>query len=87
MYRADFYCAAARLVIEVDGMAHDMGDRPAKDVARTAALEARGVSGGTGACGGRAQERRRSGRRDRRICRPPPPPSFGWSPSPRAGRV
>ena len=41
-YRADFYCAAARLVIEVDGMAHDMGDRPARDVSRTAALEAQG---------------------------------------------
>ncbi|WP_174287408.1 endonuclease domain-containing protein [uncultured Sphingomonas sp.] len=41
-YRADFYCAAVKLVIEVDGMAHDMGDRPVKDVARTAALEAEG---------------------------------------------
>ncbi len=41
-YRADFYCAAAKLVIEVDGAAHDMGDRPARDEARTTALEAQG---------------------------------------------
>jgi very-short-patch-repair endonuclease len=41
-YRADFYCAAARLVIEVDGISHDMGDRPDRDVKRTAALEAQG---------------------------------------------
>ena len=42
LYRADFYCAAARLVIEVDGIAHDMGDRPQRDEARTAILEAKG---------------------------------------------
>jgi very-short-patch-repair endonuclease len=41
-YRADFYCAAARLVIEVDGVAHDMGDRPERDAARTAWLEQQG---------------------------------------------
>jgi very-short-patch-repair endonuclease len=41
-YRADFYCAAAKLVIEVDGVAHDMGDRPARDAARTQALTEKG---------------------------------------------
>ena len=41
-YFADFYCAAARLVIEIDGIAHDMGDRPARDVERDADLEAQG---------------------------------------------
>ena len=41
-YRADFYCAASRLVIEVDGAAHDMGDRPLRDAERTAHLEAEG---------------------------------------------
>ena len=41
-YRADFYCAAARLVIEVDGIAHDMGDRPERDEQRAAWLEAQG---------------------------------------------
>ncbi|UIJ44562.1 endonuclease domain-containing protein [Sphingomonas cannabina] len=34
-YRADFYCAAAKLVIEVDGIAHDMGTRPERDIERT----------------------------------------------------
>jgi very-short-patch-repair endonuclease len=41
-YRADFYCAAAKLVIEVDGIAHDMGDRPERDAQRTAWLEKQG---------------------------------------------
>ncbi len=38
-YRADFYCAQSKLVIEVDGIAHDMGDRPAHDATRTATLD------------------------------------------------
>lgn len=41
-YRADFYCAATKLVIEVDGIAHDMGDRPERDQTRTAWLQAHG---------------------------------------------
>lgn len=41
-YRADFYCAAIRLVIEVEGIAHDMGDRPARDAAQTDALREKG---------------------------------------------
>ena len=44
LYRADFYCAAAKLVIEVDGIAHDMGDCPARDAARTEFLIERGYS-------------------------------------------
>ena len=31
---ADFYCHAARMIVEVDGTAHDYGDRPARDAAR-----------------------------------------------------
>jgi very-short-patch-repair endonuclease len=30
-YTADFFCHGARLVVEVDGEAHDRGDRPARD--------------------------------------------------------
>jgi very-short-patch-repair endonuclease len=33
-YIADFYCHKARMIIEVDGMAHDMGDNPVKDELR-----------------------------------------------------
>jgi very-short-patch-repair endonuclease len=33
-YVLDFYCASARLAIEVDGEAHNRGGRPAKDDAR-----------------------------------------------------
>ena len=30
----DFYCPAARLVIEIDGQSHSMGDRPEHDARR-----------------------------------------------------
>ena len=41
----DFYCAKARLAIEIDGMSHDVGDdRPERDLRRDARLEARGVT-------------------------------------------
>src|ERR1700689_3124885 len=33
-YVLDFYCAKARLAIEVDGASHDMGDRPQRDIRR-----------------------------------------------------
>lgn len=35
VYVLDFYCAAARLAIEVDGMAHDGLDAERKDAARS----------------------------------------------------
>jgi len=42
-YVLDFYCPSARLAIEVDGIAHDMGVNPARDVRRDAWLEASGI--------------------------------------------
>jgi very-short-patch-repair endonuclease len=42
-YVLDFYCPAASLAIEVDGMAHDMGDRPRRDEVRTAWLKESGI--------------------------------------------
>jgi very-short-patch-repair endonuclease len=39
---ADFYCAAAKLVIEVDGDSHSMGNRPEQDAARDAWLRGQG---------------------------------------------
>jgi len=44
VYFADFYCAAARLVIEVDGRAHDMGERPQRDLARDAYMHEKGYT-------------------------------------------
>ena len=41
-YVIDFYCAKARLCIEIDGIIHDMGDHPAMDGERDAALKALG---------------------------------------------
>jgi very-short-patch-repair endonuclease len=40
----DFYCARARLAIEIDGMAHDMGERPARDEARDRWLAGHGIA-------------------------------------------
>jgi very-short-patch-repair endonuclease len=42
-YVLDFYCAAAKLVFEVDGFAHQTGDRPQRDERRQHWLEARGL--------------------------------------------
>ena len=42
-YVLDFYCPAARIAIEVDGMAHDMGDRPQRDETRTKWLNSQGI--------------------------------------------
>ena len=39
----DFYCAPPRLAIEVDGEAHNRGDRPARDAAKDNWLADRGV--------------------------------------------
>lgn len=43
-YVLDFYCPAARLAIEVDGMAHDMGDNPARDTVRDGWLMGQGIA-------------------------------------------
>ncbi|MET3473133.1 very-short-patch-repair endonuclease [Novosphingobium sp. 1529] len=42
-YILDFWCSAARLAIEVDGKAHDMGDRAQHDMRRDAWLATQGV--------------------------------------------
>ncbi|UAK24929.1 endonuclease domain-containing protein [Sphingomonas nostoxanthinifaciens] len=43
-YVLDFYCHEARLAIEVDGIAHDMGDAPERDGERDAWLATQGVA-------------------------------------------
>ena len=43
-YVLDFYCAKARLAIEIDGMSHDVADRPQRDIRRDAWLKAEGVT-------------------------------------------
>lgn len=42
-YFLDFYCAKAKVCIELDGIAHDMGDRPANDAFRDARLREEGI--------------------------------------------
>ncbi len=41
-YVADFYCSATRTIVEVDGEAHDRGDRPTHDAERDAFLNQNG---------------------------------------------
>ena len=41
-YVVDFYCASAKTCVEIDGIAHDMGNRPERDAQRTAWLEEQG---------------------------------------------
>jgi len=43
-YVLDFYCAKARLAVEIDGMSHDVEDRPQRDRRRDAWLDAQGVT-------------------------------------------
>jgi very-short-patch-repair endonuclease len=40
-YVADFYCHRARLIIEIDGISHEMGNRPFTDEERDAWFRAR----------------------------------------------
>ena len=40
----DFYCPRAKLAIEIDGMVHDMGDMPLRDLARDRWLDERGIA-------------------------------------------
>ena len=41
-YVLDFYCHEVRLIVEVVGIAHDMGDRPERDEARDSEFAAKG---------------------------------------------
>ncbi len=43
-YVLDFYCAKANLAIEIDGISHDMGERPQHDERRDAWLKKHGVT-------------------------------------------
>lgn len=42
-YVLDFYCAAAKIGFEIDGIAHNLGDRPVRDTARDAWLSEQGI--------------------------------------------
>jgi very-short-patch-repair endonuclease len=42
-YILDFFCPKAKLAIEVDGIVHDMGNNPERDVARDIAIAKHGI--------------------------------------------
>ena len=42
-YTADFYCASAKLVVEIDGDSHDLGGNPERDRRRDAWLREQGL--------------------------------------------
>jgi very-short-patch-repair endonuclease len=43
LYVADFYCAAAKLVVEIDGTSHDLGDNPRRDARRDSWMRDQGL--------------------------------------------
>ena len=43
-YVLDFYCPAVKLAIEVEGAAHDFGDRPHRDDLRIQWLKSQGIA-------------------------------------------
>jgi very-short-patch-repair endonuclease len=43
-YVLDFFCRAAAVALEIDGIAHDMGDNPARDEQRDAWLAGTGFA-------------------------------------------
>jgi len=43
-YVLDFYCAKARLAVEIDGISHTMADRPQRDERRDVWLKKHGVT-------------------------------------------
>ncbi len=43
-YVLDFYCAAVKLCVEIDGVAHDMGSNPARDATRDEWLRSQNIS-------------------------------------------
>ena len=43
-YICDFFCSDARLAIEVDGAAHDRGERPERDAVRDAWFAGHGIA-------------------------------------------
>ncbi|MGB7655462.1 MAG: DUF559 domain-containing protein [Novosphingobium sp.] len=42
-YVLDFYCAKAKVAFEIDGIAHDMADRPERDADRDSWLRGQGI--------------------------------------------
>jgi len=42
-YVFDFFCASARLAVEIDSYAHDVGDQPARDAIRDRWMAERGI--------------------------------------------
>ena len=42
-YVVDFYCPAVRMVVEVDGESHNLGDRPSQDARRDGWLREQGL--------------------------------------------
>ena len=42
-YVLDFYCAPAKVCVEIDGQSHGMGDRPERDATRDEWLRSQGI--------------------------------------------
>ena len=90
----DFYCAKANLAVEIDGVSHDMGNRPERDQRRDAWLKKHGVTVMRIAAAELSQDIDQAADAIVRAAMEmlsspaPPPPPFGRSPSPASrGRM
>ena len=82
-YVLDFFCAEAALAIEVDGIAHTMGDNPQRDVRRDAWLVAQGIRTLRVAASNVLQDLEAVTRGVLCVCEErAPPPRYARSPSP-----
>ena len=52
-YVLDFYCAKARLAIEIDGMSHDVGGRPERELSPRRVARGAQRQGNANRCGRR----------------------------------
>lgn len=85
-YVVDFYCAAKRIAIEIDGVSHDMGDRPARDAHRDSRLREMGVEVVRIAAADVLRDVGESAEAIVRLCADGPPPSaLRAATSPRGG--
>lgn len=74
-YVLDFYCHEARMIVEVDGIGHDMGNRPERDQERDAEFRAKGFQVVRIPAADVLRSPDEMAEAIVRSCRPAPPPS------------
>ncbi|MGN6498206.1 MAG: endonuclease domain-containing protein [Tsuneonella sp.] len=81
----DFYCASRRLVIEIDGISHDMGDNPQRDLRRDGWLRSQGFEVVRIAAAEVLRDPAGVAESLGQLCASPPPSALRAATSPRGG--